>query len=296
MMTYAFIAVSRQDRVCSPSLWAVLFGVLLVVWLGAGAWAADAPTTAPAPSPASKPVLAPGKIVTWSFPELPPTLHSIVMETKAVPMASVYLPTDYTPDRKFPLVVFASGAQGGSGDTVDWTRDLMGTEGYICVALPNFKESIAPLKEDKSNYWNRMMIRNDEGPYIWRSYRVMLARIYAEIPNIDREHAAFSGFSNGAHTAAALLSNPEEAKEFLGYFHRFVLVEGGSRLQPAADLSGTRFMLIRGGERPQDLFRQTKPRLDAAGVPWSEFVMPKVEHEFSPEGMAEARKWIQANP
>jgi hypothetical protein len=46
----------------------------------------------------------------------------------------------------------------------------------------------------------------------------------------------------------------------------------------------------------QDMFRDVKPRLDAAGVTWSEFVMPKVGHEYSPEGMAETRKWVQANP
>jgi hypothetical protein len=296
----------RRGRLTS---WVLSLGALLMVWPGAVALSADAlkpdpaPASAPHPqlsqpatAPASKPVLAPGQTITWSFPELPPTLRAIVEETKAIPMASVYLPTDYTPEHKFPLALFVGGAQGSPGDNADLSREIVGDSGYICVGLPSFKQSIESLKEDKSNYWMRMMIRADEGPYIWRNYKVMLEKIYREIPNIDREHTVFGGFSNGAHTAGVLLSNPDEARAFLGYFHRFVLVEGGNKLQPAADLSGTRFLLMRGGERVQDLFRDVKPRLDAARVTWSEFVMPKVGHEYSPEGMAETRKWVQANP
>ena len=65
-----------------------------------------------------------------------------------------------------------------------------------------------------------------EGPFIWRSYQVMLEKICSEIPNVERERGVYGGFSNGAHTAAAFLSNAEEAKAFLGYFRRIVLVGG----------------------------------------------------------------------
>ena len=62
------------------------------------------------------------------------------------------------------------------------------------------------------------------------------------------------------------------------------------------DLSSCRFLLMRGGQREQDLFRDAKPKLDAAGVTWSEFVMPDVGHEYTPDGKAQTLKWVQENP
>ncbi len=287
----------KRRRSCLPRMAAAASLMASAAALSADASATATPAQTSAPSaPASKPVLAPGKTITWSFPRLPPTLREWVDGTKIIPKASVYLPADYTPRRKFPLAVFVGGAQGSTGEDANWAKDVFGDKGFICVGLPTFKESIEPLKEDKSNYWNRMMIMTGEGPFIWRSYKVIFEKIYSEIPNIDREQSVYGGFSNGAHTAAVLLSNPEEAKAFLGYFHRFVLVEGGHKLKPAADLTGCRFLLMRGGERKQDLFRNLKPQLDGGGVKWSEFVMPKVGHEYTPEGMAQTRKWVLQDP
>lgn len=238
--------------------------------------------------------LTPGKTLTWEFPDLPPTLREWTDGTKIIPKATVYLPADYTPDRKFPLALFVGGAMGGAGDNADMAREAFGETGFICVGLPSFKESIDPLKEDNSNYWNRMYIKPSEGPHIWRAYQVMLDKICSEIPNIDRERGVYGGFSNGAHIAAAFLSNPEEAKAFTSYFRFFVLVEGASQLKPAADLTGCHFLLMRGGASERDVLRKAKPELDAAKLPWTEFVMPDVGHEYSPEGKTQTRLWVQS--
>jgi hypothetical protein len=244
----------------------------------------------------TKPALVAGTEITWHFPGLPPTLHAMVEGSAGESMATVYLPSDYTPDRTFPLAVFVGGAQGIPGHSAYFAREVLGDKGYICVGLPSYKQAIEPLQSDNSNYWNRMAIKLDDGPLIWRNYSMMLDKVFAEIPNIDRKHTVFGGFSNGAHTATAILSSPADAEGFLGRFHRFVLVEGGHRMNPAASLAGTRFLLMRGGEGKRDIFEQTRARLDQAGGKWDEFIMPGVGHEFSPQGMAEARKWVAANP
>lgn len=254
--------------------------------------AADAPPTPVTPT--SRPALAPGQVITWSMPELPPTLYSIVEDKPADPLVTVYLPADYAPDRKFPLAVFVSGAHGSAGDHAGFARSIVGDTGYICVGLPSFKGTIEPLKEDKSNYWSRMFIRPSEGPCIWRSYKLILEKLYREIPNIDREQSVFGGFSNGAHIAAAFLSNPDEAQAFLTYFRRFVLVEGATQLKPATDLTGVRILLMRGGAADKDILRNVKPALDAAGATWTEHVMPNVGHDYPPDAKAETRKWIES--
>jgi hypothetical protein len=257
--------------------------------------ATSVPST-PANMTTTKPALVPGTEISWHFPGLPPTLHSMVEGVAGESMATIYLPTDYTPNRKFPLAVFIGGAQGIPGHSAYFGREVLGDKGYICVGLPSYKQTIEPLKADNENYWNRMAIKPDDGPLIWRSYSVMLDKVFAEIPNIDREHAVFGGFSNGAHTATAILSSPDEAGAFLNRFRRYVLVEGGHRMNPAAPLTGTRFLLMRGGQNEKDIFAKLKPQLDEAGAKWDEFVMPGVGHEFSPQGIAEARKWVAEIP
>jgi hypothetical protein len=237
--------------------------------------------------------LAPGRETTWEFPDLPPTLRVLSLGRPEIPRVTVYLPEDYTPDRTFPLVVMIGGGDGGMGDTASFPRSIVGDRGHVCVSMPSYKTALAPMAPDETNRWTRIIIRPDDGPIIWRNYRVMLDQVRAAVPNLDPARSVFGGFSNGAHSAAAVLSHPQEAAEFLARFRYFVFVEGGHRIRPAADLTGAKFLLLRGGKRPEDIFlEQTKPRLKSATATWEEFVMPGVEHEFSHEGQAEVRRWI----
>ena len=76
-------------------------------------------------------MLAAGETFTWEFPELPPILREWVEGKKYVPKATVYLPTDYTPGRKFPLAVFVGGAGGGLGEDANWAKEVYGDKGFI---------------------------------------------------------------------------------------------------------------------------------------------------------------------
>lgn len=237
--------------------------------------------------------LRPGSSITWDFPQLAPTLRTLVNGPAEVPKLSVYLPVDYSPTRKYPLVVLIPGAEGDAGDTADFTRQTMGDEGYICVGVPSFKESIAPMEAEEKNKWSRMYIGPGDGPTAWSRYRVMFDRLFAEIPNIDGNKTFIGGFSNGANTVAAILSAEKDAKPFLARFQNFVIVEGGRTIPPFPALRGHRFFLVRGGENKSDYHFGLKAVLKATRATYDEYIMPGVGHDYPPTAQAEVRNWIR---
>ena len=241
-----------------------------------------------APQPAS----ADSKEITWSFKGLPASMHMKFTGQSEPAKATVYLPPGYTLDKKYPLVVLIGGSEGGQGRDTGFARSVVGDQDFICLAVPTYKETVEPLKDDDSNHWTRMSLEND-GPYAWKSYRVMLEKLFAEVPNIDRDRTFFGGFSNGANITAALLSAPESAPEFLKYFRHFVFVEGGGELEPAAPLDGDHFLVLR-GSRSENPLTQLKPKLEAAKAKWEEYVMEGAGHEFSAAGKERVKQWIQA--
>jgi len=234
-----------------------------------------------------------GQSTTWSFPELAPTLRTLVNGSAEVPKLTVYLPVDYVPSRKYPLVVLIPGAEGGAGDNADFARQTMGNEGFICVGVPSFKKSIAPMEPDEKNKWSRMYIGPEDGPTAWSRYRVMFDRLFAEIPNIDAKKTFIGGFSNGANTVAAILSAGEEAKPFLARFQNFVIVEGGRTIPPFPALRGHRFYLVRGSENKSDYHAGLKAALRMAKATYDEYIMPGVGHDYPPTAQAEVRNWIR---
>lgn len=230
---------------------------------------------------------------TWTFPDLPVTLNTMVTGKAMAAKMTVYLPKDYSPSKKFPLVVLITGAEGQTGETASFAREVVGDEGYICVGLPSFKEKIEPLDADNKNYWNRMFIRPSDGPTIWKAYKTMFAKLFAEVPNIDRDRTVIGGFSNGAHTPSAILSNQEESKEFLVMFHRFIFIEGGMGVIEQPELKGTQFFLLRGSKNEHDFHARLKEKLTKSEAVFSEYIMDGVGHDFSPAGKVEVKKWIE---
>jgi hypothetical protein len=55
-------------------------------------------------------------VLTLEFPKLPPTMYNMVFGKNPVPMASIYLPVDYSIDRKFPVLLWIDGGMGSAGD------------------------------------------------------------------------------------------------------------------------------------------------------------------------------------
>ena len=232
------------------------------------------------------------KEITWSFKRLPATMNMKITNKQEVSKATAYFPPGYTLDKKWPLVVLINGSEGGAGKDTSFARSVVGDQDFICVDMPSYKEHVEPLKDDDSNRWMpRQYIAPTEGAYIWKSYRVMLEKIFSEIPNIDRNKTFFGGFSNGANTTAALLSCPESASEFLTYFRHLILVEGADELRPAVPLTGVPFLVLRGSDSG-NLLQEPKNTLASAHADWEEFVMQGVAHEFNNSGKTKVKEWI----
>ncbi len=231
--------------------------------------------------------------ITWSFKSLPASLHMKITGQSEPARATVYLPPGYTLEKKYPLVVLINGAEGGQGRDTGFARSVVGDQDFICLSVPTYKETVEPLKDDDSNHWARMFVAGKEGGYAWKAYRVMLEKLYSEVPNIDTDRTFFGGFSNGANITAALLSSPESAPEFLKLFHHFILVEGGEELEPAAPIDGDYFLLVR-GSKSGNLLEQPKPKLESGKAKWEEYVMDGTGHELTPVGKEHVKQWIQA--
>ena len=177
--------------------------------LFAGVIAALAPALAGhAAEPASKP--AAGALITVKFPEMPRTFAG------AVPQMAVFLPVNYDPARKHPLLIFLRGGDGGNDSNPAIARDLVEDKDFVCVSLPLFKE-----KDPNQT----VLIRDNDCKVAWPLYKTMLAKLDEVVPNIDPNHRVLGGFSNGAHMTAALINQSEG--EAAARFCAFFLIDGG---------------------------------------------------------------------
>ncbi len=136
--------------------------------------------------------LNPGEIFYIDFPDLGPSHHS--EQTRA----GIYLPTDYNPNRKFPLLVWFGGGPGN--DSPGIAKEITNNRGFICVALP-YKKNL-----------------NWKTP--WSVYHTMLREVERAVPNIHPQQRACSGFSSGG--AAICFSLSEKDPGFLSYFRGFM--------------------------------------------------------------------------
>src|SRR5262245_14631264 len=65
-------------------------------------------------------VLEPGKVITLTFPGLPPTLFALKNPTVSGPTTiSIRLPDDYSRERSFPLFVYLHGGWGNKGSEIE---------------------------------------------------------------------------------------------------------------------------------------------------------------------------------
>src|ERR1019366_10183114 len=61
------------------------------------------------------PKLTPGSTFTITFPEMPPTFYARYTQKDVKAQMTVFLPRNYNPGRKHPLLVFLNGGDGGIG-------------------------------------------------------------------------------------------------------------------------------------------------------------------------------------
>src|ERR1017187_3596954 len=124
------------------------------------------------------PKLTPGNTFTITFPEMPPTFYDRYTQMDVKARMTVFLPRNYDPGRKHPLLVFLNGGDGGTGSNLGVARSLSGEQDFVCVSMPLFKV-IDP--KARGGY----VMQDQDARYMWPFFRAMLSKLVELVPNID---------------------------------------------------------------------------------------------------------------
>ncbi|MGA2497210.1 MAG: hypothetical protein ABSH20_05685 [Tepidisphaeraceae bacterium] len=230
------------------------------------------------------PKLEPGKTIAIQFPDLPPTFYAVSQKKDVKAQMTVFLPKNYDPGRKFPLLVFLNGGDGGAGGNPGVARALSEEKDYICVNMPLFK-----VTDPQAH--GGIVMQAEDGKYMWPFFKTMLLKLEELVPNIDPAHRILGGFSNGAHATAALLD--ESDGEVAGRFSAFLFVEGGGRLQHYDLLKGKPFLMVSSNAKSHPRAQQICDAAKAAGARATLIVEDVGKHDFPVTAYPAVRKWLQ---
>jgi hypothetical protein len=167
---------------------------------------ATAPTEKAVPRTELKAQVAPGASLKFDFPELTVDRHG------ALAACHLTLPAGYEAAKKYPLVVWLGGGEGGNQPS----GAFLPAGDFILVGLPYPKGANNPAQA------------NMVGDYakVWTYQRFILDEIAKVIPNIDKSHSIIAGFSNGGHAIDGMLRLSSGPK-LTDYFGVFIFADGG---------------------------------------------------------------------
>lgn len=233
--------------------------------------------------------LTPGGTFTIQYPEMPATFATEQGNGHAKPAMTVFLPTNYTPDKKYPLLIFLNGGNGNAGGNPSVARRLCEDKDFVCLSVPLFKapeDASAP-----STGTARLLIRNPDCRLAWPLYRTMLAKLDELVPNIDPAHCILGGFSNGAHATSGLIdeSDGEVARRFCAFF----FVEGGGKLQRYDLLKDKPFLMVYGSDKSKRRAGEIYEAALAAGAKATLYGMNNVGHAFPESEYPAVRNWLR---
>jgi predicted esterase len=258
-----------------------------MVWMcSAAAPAADtAPAVGAQPAVTPQPELRPGRTFAIQFPELPPTFEELVDAKGIQPQMTVFLPRNYDPARKHPLLIFLNGGAGGRGGNPGVARGLTGEMDFICLSLPLFHK----LAPGSAGY--DFLIRDTDGKYMWPLHKRMLAELERIVPNIDPGRRIIGGFSNGAHATQAMIEQSDG--EAARMFSAFLFVNGGGRMGRYDLIKNKPLLIAYGGAalRPQRL-AEIVAAAQAGGVELTTYEMKDIGHAFPESEYPAVRKWL----
>jgi predicted peptidase len=238
-----------------------------------------------APAVETTPKLVPGDTLTITFPEMPPTLYAMCDKKDVKAQMSVFLPRNYDPARKHPLLVFLNGWDGGHGGNPGVARSLAEDKDFVCVSVPLFKATNpkAPGGE--------IIMRDADARYMWPFFKTMLAKLDELVPNIDPGHCVLGGFSNGAHATAGLID--ESGGEIARRFCAFLLVEGGGRLQHYDLLKGKPFLMVSSNAKSRPRAQQICDAAKAADARTTLVFEDVGKHDFPVSAYPAVRAWLR---
>ena len=244
---------------------------------------ASATTKCLAAEPAPK--LTPNSTFTITFPEMPPTFYVLDQKKDVKAQMTLFLPANYSPGRKHPLLVFLNGGHGGTGGDPGVARALSAEKDFVCVCMPLFKAT--DPKAPGGNY----LMRDEDGKYMWPFFKTMLAKLEEQVPNLDPVHRVLGGFSNGAHATAALID--ESDGEVARRFSAFIFVEGGGKLQRYDLLKGKPFLMVASNAKSRPRGQQICDAAKAAGAKAAFLCEDVGKHDFPVKAYPAVREWLR---
>jgi hypothetical protein len=251
--------------------------------------------------------LQPHATLRFEFPELPDTLEAMSSGEPHPAVLSARLPENYTPEGKFPLFIYLHGGRGGHGEERDLhlALSVIGPRDFICVAMPLFKRKV-----DTREMSQGLMVSMDDAPLIASSFRIMLEKLFAAVPNITPERSVLGGHSNGGHTTGVLLAVQDDFT--LEHFRAFFLQEGGfgpllANVLQKQSMRGPRFLGMMGSKgfrgRPQSpdspwymLPRVLRAMTSRMKLDFTWVTMKGYGHEQPPEYLRVIGQWARGEP
>jgi hypothetical protein len=225
-----------------------------------------------------KVLIAPGASLKFDFPEL------TVDRYGAMAACHLTLPADYDAKRKYPLVVWLGGGEGGNTPN----KSMLPAGDFIVVGLPYPKGANNPGQA------------NMVGDYakVWTYHRTMLDEIAQLIPNIDKSHSIIAGFSNGGHAIDGMLRLSGKPK-LTDYFGVFIFADGGGTVYSSKgslpDLKGKFAYACWGGEKGSNKLNtsQLPKALKAKGATVVGSEMVGVGHSFGESEKPKVAEWLE---
>jgi hypothetical protein len=222
--------------------------------------------------------VAPGASLKFDFPELTVDRHG------AMAACNVKLPAGYEAGKKYPLVAWLGGGEGGNNPSGSFLPE----GDFILVGLPYPKGANNPAQA------------NMVGDYakVWAYQRFMLDEIAKLIPNIDKSHSIIAGFSNGGHAIDGMLRLSGKPK-LTDYFGVFIFADGGGTVYSSKgslpDLKGKFAYACWGGEKGSNKpnTSQLPKALKAKGATVVGSEMAGVGHAFDASEHPKVADWLE---
>ena len=239
---------------------------------------AVAPAVKAVPRTELKVLIAPGASLKFDFPEL------TVDRYGAMAACHLTLPVDYDAKKKYPLVVWLGGGEGGNTPN----KSFLPAGDFIIVGLPYPKGANNPGQA------------NMVGDYakVWTYHRTMLDEIAQLIPSIDKSHSIIAGFSNGGHAIDGMLRLSGKPK-LTDYFGTFIFADGGGTAYSSKgnlpNLKDKFAYACWGGEKGSNKpnTSQLPKALKAKGAAVVGSEMAGVGHAFAESERAKVAEWIE---
>jgi hypothetical protein len=259
-----------------------VFRLCLLLAIGLGLQAQDKGTATvaakPVPRTELKTQIAPGAALKFDFPEL------TVDRKGALAACHLKLPADYDTAKKYPLVVWLGGGEGGNQPN----GAFLPAGDFILVGLPYPRGANNPSQANMVGDYGK----------VWAYHRFMLEEIAKTVPNIDRSRSIIAGFSNGAHAIDGILRLSAKPR-LTDHFGVFIFVDGGgtayTSLGALIDLKGKFAYACWGGEKgsnkPNTSHLPAALKAKGATVVGSE--MAGVGHAFGETEKPKIAEWLE---